>query len=158
MKIKYQIQWSKTCIVNIRIGIFHIIYITWIIELLRSINAFFQNIFVTFYQLWCPSIWGNIDQMDNQCPKLREFLRDADRSFEQCHLINKNIFQFTDADTKWPPFCRRHFQIHFSNENHRSSIQISMKFVLKVSTYNKPVLVCRQAIVWTSNGLACRRI
>ena len=33
------------------------------------------------------------------------------------------------AETKWPPFSRRHFQTHFLNENVRISTNISLIFV-----------------------------
>ena len=45
------------------------------------------------------------------------------------------------AETKWPPFRRRHFQSHFVNENVRISIKFSLKFVPKGPINNIPSLV-----------------
>ena len=39
--------------------------------------------------------------------------------------------------TKWPPFRKRHFQIHFFNEKFCISIQTSLKFVPKGPIDNK---------------------
>ena len=51
------------------------------------------------------------------------------------------------AETKWPPFRRRHFQTHFlENENVRVSIKISLKFVPKGPINNIPALV--QIMAW----------
>ena len=42
---------------------------------------------------------------------------------------------------KWPPFSRRHFQMHFLNENVWISNKISLKFVPKGQINNIPTLV-----------------
>ena len=43
--------------------------------------------------------------------------------------------------TKWPPFHRQHFQMHFHNEKFCIPIQISLKFVPKGPIDNNPALV-----------------
>ena len=58
-----------------------------------------------------------------------------------------------EAETKWPPFRRRHFQTHFFNENIIISIGISLKFVSKgsVNPVDKvPSLV--QMMAWRRPG------
>ena len=63
---------------------------------------------------------------------------------------------FNSPWTKWPPFRRRHFQMHFSwMKSFVSFIWISLKFVPKGPIDNKWVLVQliydrRQAITWTN--------
>ena len=57
----------------------------------------------------------------------------------QCYPVN----------TKWPPFCRSHFQSHF-NENVRISIKFSLKFVPKGPINNIPALV--QILAWRRPG------
>ena len=54
------------------------------------------------------------------------------------------------ADTKWPPFHRRHFQIHFLNENVIISARISLEFIPKGPINNIPVLV--QIMAWCRPG------
>ena len=46
-----------------------------------------------------------------------------------------------EAETKWPPFSRRHFKCIFLNENIWISIKISLKFVPKGPINNIPALV-----------------
>ena len=47
-----------------------------------------------------------------------------------------------EVETKWPPFCRRHFQTYiFWNENFGIFIQVALKFVPKGSVNNNPALV-----------------
>ena len=56
----------------------------------------------------------------------------------------------TEAETKQLPFRRWQFQCIFLNENARISIQISLKFVPKVSIDNIPALL--QIMVWRRSG------
>ena len=64
-----------------------------------------------------------------------------------------------EPETKWPPFCRRRFQM-FLNGNIRISIKISLKFATKgpiekyssIGSYNGLAPTRRQAIIWTSGG------
>ena len=70
-----------------------------------------------------------------------------------CHLSplwHQAITQHIEAETKWPPFRRRHFQMHFFNENVRISINISSKFVPKVPINKIPALV--QIMAWRWPG------
>ena len=55
-----------------------------------------------------------------------------------------------EAETKWPPFSRRLFQVHFLNENIWILIKISLKFVPKGPIYNNPALV--QVMAWCQTG------
>ena len=65
-----------------------------------------------------------------------------------------------EAETRWPTFFRRHFQMHFFNENVWILIKISLKFVPKGPINNIPTSVQvraapnrRQAIIWTNDDL-----
>ena len=55
-----------------------------------------------------------------------------------------------EAKTNWTPFTRRHFQIHFLNENVWISIKISLKFVPSGWIDNTPALV--QIMAWRRVG------
>ena len=52
--------------------------------------------------------------------------------------------------TKWPPFSRRHCTCIFANENVKTSIKISLKFVPKGPINNIPALV--QIMAWRRPG------
>ena len=51
---------------------------------------------------------------------------------------------------KWPPFRRRHFQMHFLNENVWISIKILLKFVPEGPINNIPALF--QTMTWCWSG------
>ena len=55
-----------------------------------------------------------------------------------------------EAETKWTPFRRRYFQVHFLNENVWIPIKISLKFVPKGPINNITSLV--QMMVWRRPG------
>ena len=55
-----------------------------------------------------------------------------------------------EAETKWPTFSRRHFQMYFLNENVWISIKISLKFVPIGPINNIPSLV--QIMAWRRPG------
>ena len=59
--------------------------------------------------------------------------------------------QHIEAETKWPPFSGRHFQIHFRKENVWMSIQMSLKFLPKVPINNIPALF--QIMAWSLPGV-----
>ena len=59
-------------------------------------------------------------------------------------------FSHIEAETKWTPFRRRHFRMHFLNENAWISLTISLKFVPKVRINNIPALV--QIMAWRLPG------
>ena len=65
-------------------------------------------------------------------------------SFSACFV------QHIEAETEWPPFSRRHFQMHFLNENVWILLKISLKFVPKVWINNIPALV--QIMAWRRPG------
>ena len=54
------------------------------------------------------------------------------------------------TETKWPPFRRRHFNVHFFNENAWIFIKMSMKFLPMCSINNIPTLV--QIMAWRRQG------
>ena len=54
--------------------------------------------------------------------------------------LNYSVWHI-EAEKKWPPFRRRHFQTHFLNENIGISIKTSLKFVPKGLINNIPSLV-----------------
>ena len=58
--------------------------------------------------------------------------------------------QHIEAETRWPPFSRRHFKCIFLNENARISLKISLKFVRKIRINNFPALV--QIVAWRRSG------
>ena len=60
-------------------------------------------------------------------------------------------YYHTEADTKWPPFGRRCFWIHFLFQNCRSMIQMLLTFVSKVPMTTKPILV--QMISWSRQAI-----
>ena len=66
------------------------------------------------------------------------------------HLCGKKKNLHIEAQTKWPPFSRRHFQWIFLNENVSSLIKISLKFVPKGPIHNIPTLV--QIMAWRRPG------
>ena len=60
----------------------------------------------------------------------------------KCNLVNETNYGIihwhiyasrglSDAETKWPSFCRRHFECILLNEKHSSLIQTSLNFVSK---------------------------
>ena len=59
------------------------------------------------------------------------------------------IAGYIEAETKWLPFCRPHFQMYFFKENY--CIQISENLVPMSSVENKPVLVQIMAHCWIGN-------
>ena len=54
--------------------------------------------------------------------------------------------QLIEAETSWPPFCRRHFQVHFLEWKYWFLINISLKFVPHGLSNNIPALV--QIMAW----------
>ena len=63
---------------------------------------------------------------------------------------DRSVFQHIEAETKWPPFCRRHIQCIYFNENGCISINVSVKFVPKGQISNIPALV--QIMAWRRPG------
>ena len=55
-----------------------------------------------------------------------------------------------EAETKWPPFSRRHVKCIFCNENIWIAIKISLKFVPKDSINNITALI--QIMAWRRPG------
>ena len=60
------------------------------------------------------------------------------------------LFWYIKAETKWPPLCRRYFQIIFFNENVWISTKISPECVPKGLIDNKSALV--PIMVWRPKG------
>ena len=77
-------------------------------------------------------------------------------SVEHLHIIDVGQLFFPWA--KWPPFGRRHFQMHCFDWKTRISINNSLKFVPKSPINNTPAFgsdnglapTTRQAIIWTN--------
>ena len=60
-------------------------------------------------------------------------------------------YQHIEAETRWRPFSRRCFQMHFGlNENAWISIKISLRFVSKGPINNIPALI--QILAWHRPG------
>ena len=49
-----------------------------------------------------------------------------------CGLRFVMLYWHICTETKWTPFCRRHFQIHFLNEKYESRIKLHWSRFLKV--------------------------
>ena len=60
------------------------------------------------------------------------------------------VNQHIEAETKWPPFCRWHFQMHFLEWKCMKFNKISHKFVSKGPITNIPTLV--QIMAWRQPG------
>ena len=56
-------------------------------------------------------------------------------------VVTSLCYHHIEAETKWPPFCRRHFQVHFLNDNVWIWIKVSLKSVPKSPVNNIPALV-----------------
>ena len=63
---------------------------------------------------------------------------------------NWSSLSHIEAETKWPPFCRRHFKYIFSNEYLWISIKISLNVVPNSPIDNKPALI--QIMAWRRSG------
>ena len=61
-----------------------------------------------------------------------------------------HAFLCIQAETKWPSFSRRHFQMHYYNGNVSTSMKISLNFARKDQINNTSVLV--QIITWHRPG------
>ena len=96
---------------------------------------------------------GDLNTLDIKLPSHRRY----DLSSEIIYLSR------FEASTEWPPFCRRHFQIHFHVWNCRILIEILLKFVPKGVIYDKQALFqimswSRTVINLTNAGLIYWRI
>ena len=82
----------------------------------------------------------------------RRFSRCVDISCRRNRENTKmNYVYHIEAETRWPPFSRRHFEILiFLNENLWISIEISLKFVPRVPINNMQALV--QIMAWCRPG------
>ena len=71
-------------------------------------------------------------------------------------LISKGLVRHIEAETKWPPFSRRHCEMDLleKKKNIWTSIKISLKFVPMGPFNNSPALVQtrRQAIIWINDA------
>ena len=66
------------------------------------------------------------------------------------YLHSKRSYKHTEADTEWPPFCRRHFRLYFLEWNVLISVKISLNFVPKCLNNNISALV--QIMAWRRPG------
>ena len=53
-----------------------------------------------------------------------------------------------EAETKWLPFCRQHFKLHFLEWKYINLFKISLKFVPRGPINNIPALVQIMALHW----------
>ena len=60
------------------------------------------------------------------------------------------VYKHIEAETKWPPFRRRHFSFLFVNENGCISFDSLLRFVSKGQIDNIPALV--QIVAWRRPG------
>ena len=64
--------------------------------------------------------------------------------------LDLSLVKLIEAETKWPPFSRRHFPVFFLNENVWISMNISLKFVPKGPINDMPALV--HIMAWRRAG------
>ena len=64
--------------------------------------------------------------------------------------VNSNIFQLIEGWTKWPTFCRRHFEIDFREQN-------CLNFDLNFTKFCFQWFNCQYVNIGTGNGLAPNR-
>ena len=57
-----------------------------------------------------------------------------------CHMATE-IWVNIEAETKWPPFCTKHFEVHFLQWKAWITTKISLIFVPKAPNDNMPALV-----------------
>ena len=62
------------------------------------------------------------------------------------HYIRRYCIYDVEAETKWPPFCRLHFYIHFLISFFSTLIKISMTFVAKGIINHVQTLI--EIMVW----------
>ena len=92
-------------------------------------------------------IWGLI------CDDGNSYLRKGNMSTTMVRLPIRQPYGtwHIEAETKWLPFHRWQFQMHFLNENVWISIKISLKFVSKGPNNNIPALFQIMAWSWPGN-------
>ena len=62
-------------------------------------------------------------------------------SLHMNHHSYRNNNRHTQAETKWTPFSRWHFEMHFRQWKGKISLKISLKFVLKGPINNIPAFI-----------------
>ena len=95
-------------------------------------------------------LYNHVEQIN------RIFLGFDHRPTESATAIQPSIVPltiFTKPERKWPPFWRRHIQIHFWNQNLRILIKMLLKFVRSICSDHGLALNMRQAIIWTNDGI-----
>ena len=97
---------------------------------------------ILIYLWWCTLFisWQEL-QID---------IKEVVNSLVMCACGDRLAFKHIEAETKWPPFRRRCFKVHFFNENVWILLKISLKFVPKGPINNIPVLV--QIMAWRRPG------
>ena len=121
----------------------------------RYAKILFNKIHLKIWSAKCPPLF--VQMITNSQPGLKhslksspaELIRNFDRVFTNGDLMVHASAAgplFTkrwhiEAETKWPPFSRRHIQINFLNENIWILIKISLKFVHRGPINNIPALV-----------------
>ena len=132
-------------------------YVTMVykIKLADYVSSIFTSIFSSisyiliqcstqFVASWLTSYMSTLDLVMNRCRICYKSLPEPVISY------NYNCYKHIEAETKWPPFSRRHFEMHFLNEIELISIKISLKFVPKGPINNIPALV--QIMAWRRPG------
>ena len=100
---------------------------------------------------WYPAeiyIWYMIGVYLYEVPILVQVMICCLYYLNQCFKIQGH--QQIEAETKWTLFRRRHFQMHFLNENVWIPIKISLKFVPRGPINKIPALV--QIMAWRRPG------
>ena len=82
------------------------------------------------------------------CFAYGRFLVDSSDFF--INILQDGSEQHVDAEIKWPPFTRGHFQMHFLEWKCVNLIKFSLNFVPKGQVNNIPILV--QIMAWHRSG------
>ena len=85
--------------------------------------------------------------------KQKSISRNIDGPFTVTYMymrLQASMYLPTEAETKWPPFAGRHFQMHFREWKSMKSIKISLKFVPKGPIRTIPALF--QIMAWRRPG------
>ena len=110
----------------------------------------------------CTSAWENMDIVVCCLLNMIQILsyNDSHYGMQQpldhscaCEMKNwcsQSIFTLSSPWTKWLPFCRQHYQIHFMNAKFSILIDTSHKFVPKGPLTNQSALV--QVMAWRQTG------
>ena len=103
-------------------------------------------IFILVNQHWLLSDMNVIQRIWYFC----EIIYTPNRIYPHPRNVPRYITKHIEPETKWPPCCRRHFQMHALEWKFMNFIKISLKFVTKGQIKIIPALV--QIMAWCRPG------